>query len=401
MANAEQKIPSIWLLGVASGLSPFGMSIVVPALGSMATDFSADFLSVQFIVSAYMLGLAVSQPACGFLCDRYGRRPVMLIGFSVFIAASVLCALAPTLEWLILARFVQAAGVSVGTVASRAVLRDTRSGNQVAQGMSYIAATMGIAPVIAPIIGGWLDASSGYRWIFISTAVIGGLVLFGMLRHMTETLDRDRPQPRWRDWLSSYAMLVRSRSFVGYTLVFGFVQGSFFSFMAIGAAYFASQYAISSSAFGTTWGLLAIAYIVGASAGARLTPIIGTERVVAGGVIIGMGAGAALVFFSLAGEPSMVQLLTPLAVMMVLSGATVPGAMAGAIAEHPEIAGTASGLSSAVGLLVGGSFTVLAGAIYQGRFLPMALVIFVALVATAVSCAMAQGGRPGVDRGSK
>ncbi|MFK7955294.1 MAG: multidrug effflux MFS transporter [Lysobacterales bacterium] len=390
MTNAEQKIPSVWLLGIASSLSPFGMAIVVPALASIADHFSADFLSVQFVVSAYLLGLAVSQPACGFLCDRYGRRPVMLIGFVVFIGASVLCVLAPTLEFLIVARFIQAAGVSVGTVASRAILRDTRSGDQVAVGMSLIAAIMGLAPVVAPILGGLLDATLGYRWIFATTTVMGLVVFLGMFSRMNETLNRNHGLPRWRDWFGSYGLLLTSPSFVGYTMVFGFVQGSFFAFMAVGAPYFASEYAISSSKFGVLWGSLAIAYVAGASIGARLTRIIGTHRVVRYGVCIGLIAGIAFPLASSASEPELLQLLLPMALLMVISGATTPGAMAGAIAAHPDMAGTAAGLSSALGLLIAGSFTVMAGAVYTGGFFPVALLMFGACTATALSCWLAQ-----------
>jgi len=275
-------------------------------------------------------------------------------------------------------------------VASRAILRDTRSGDKMAEAMSYIAATMGIAPVVAPIVGGAVDANFGFQWIFIVTAVLGLVVFLGMLVHMTETLNRDYPTPRWGQWLSAYGMLLCSRSFMGYTLVFGFVQGSFFAFIAIGAVYFANQYGIGSSSFGTLWGILAVTYIIGASLGARTTRLIGSHRVVSTAVLIGLVAGSTLPLFSLSTEPSLVQLLLPMGALMMVSGATTPGAMAGAISAHPEIAGTASGLSSALGLLVGGGFTVIAGLIYRGAFFPVALLMFAACIATALSCWLAQ-----------
>ncbi len=390
MTNAKQKIPSVWLLGIACGLSPFGMAIVVPALASIADHFSADLLSVQFVISVYLIGLALSQPACGFLCDRYGRRPVMLTGFVVFIVASALCALAPSLEILILARFFQATGVSVGTVASRAILRDTRSGDQIAVGMSLIAAITGVAPVIAPIIGGLLDSTLGFRWIFGGTTVMGLAVFCGMMLRISETLNREQKTPGWRDGLRSYARLLRSPGFMGNTMVFGFVKGSFFAFLAIGAPYLASQYAINSSTFGTLWGTMAIAYVVGASIGARLTRIFGAQRVIGYGVCIGLVVGMAFPLASATSEPTLLQLLVPMGVLMVISGFVTPAAMAGAIAPHPDIAGRASGLSSALGLLTAGLFTVLAGAVFSGEFFPVALIMFGACVATGLSCLLAR-----------
>ncbi|MEM9533227.1 MAG: multidrug effflux MFS transporter [Pseudomonadota bacterium] len=378
-------VPSVVLLGIASGLSPFGMAVLVPALDSIASHFGRDFLQVQFVLSAYLLGLAVAQPVCGFLCDRYGRRPVMLTGFAVFVAASVLCAAAWSLEVLIAGRFLQAVGVSVGTVASRAVLRDTREPNELAEGMSYIAAIMGVAPVVAPIIGGFVDGYTSFVWIFLISAVLGVLVLRNMLLRLPETLDPQRPPPRWRDWLRSYAELLRSPKFLGYTLAFGFVQGSFFGFMAVGAAFFSARFGIGAAQFGTLWGGLAIAYVGGAWLAARATPRFGSPAVVGCSVLGGLVAGVLLLLLNVVGEPTPVRIAFPLGLLMVTSGITTPGAMAGALAAHPVMAGTASGLSSALGLVTGGAFTVIAGAIYQGAFEPVAWLMFGACAATAVS----------------
>jgi len=118
--------PSVWLLGFSSGISPFGISVTVPVLAGIAAQFQAGMGQVQFVISVYLLGLALAQPFNGFLCDRFGRRSVMLVGFAVFVIASLGAAVAHSLEALVALRFVQACGVSVGTVASRAVIRDTR-----------------------------------------------------------------------------------------------------------------------------------------------------------------------------------------------------------------------------------------------------------------------------------
>ena len=100
----KSKAPSLALLGIASGLSPFGMAIIVPAVHTLSTKFDAEFSAVQFVVSAYLFGLAAAQPVMGYFCDRIGRRPVMLAGFTVFVAASLLCAFAETLNQLIALR---------------------------------------------------------------------------------------------------------------------------------------------------------------------------------------------------------------------------------------------------------------------------------------------------------
>ena len=154
MSTSRSRWGLIALLGVASGLSAFGMASVVPTLPTLSRALGADFGSLQFVVSAYLLGLGLFQPIQGLLCDRFGRRPVMLMGFSLFAAASLLASVASGLASLVLARFLQAMGVSVATVVSRAIVRDTFEPGPAAIALSFITAVMGVAPVIAPVIGG-------------------------------------------------------------------------------------------------------------------------------------------------------------------------------------------------------------------------------------------------------
>ncbi len=375
--------PPLLLLGIASGLSPFGMAVIVPAMNSIAATYDASLASVQFVISAYLFGLASAQPIMGHLCDRFGRRPVMVSGFGIFVIASIACAFTPTLELLIAARFLQAVGTSAGTVASRAILRDTCSGDEMATAMSYIAAAMGAAPVVAPIMGGFLDAYVSTESIYLGTAVIGAGVLIAVMLRLPETLADDAPRPDASRLLHNYSVLLRSRPFLGYTFLYGFIQGSFFCFLAVGAAYFLDAYAMDSQTFGIVWGVMAIAYVVGATAGAKLTERIGSALLLRSSVLLSIVSAASLIAFS-ATEPMPIgTVIGPLFLLMVLSGTTTPGAMAGAIRPHPDMAGTASGLSSATGLVLSGSFTVIAGLIYADAFRPVAILITTATLLAA------------------
>ena len=384
------RAPSIWLLGLSSGLSVFGMAIIVPSMQSIATAFDAEFSTAQFAVSAYLFGLAVAQPVSGVLADRFGRRPVMLTGFALFTLASLLCALAPSLSLLIGARFLQAISVSVGTVTTRAILRDMHDGERMAEAMSYIAAAMGLAPVVAPIAGGLLDANFGYRAIFLVTAGMGAVVFVAMARHLQETLPPGQKPRGARELLGNYGVLVRSPQFVGYTLIYGFMQGAFFSFLAIGASFFLSQFGIDAGSFGMIWGLLALAYVLGATAGARLTPRVGARNVMRASVMLLFLSGIAMLGAAQLEALSPVAVLAPLGAMMMIAGSGTPGAMSGAVQHHPTMAGTASGFSSAIALVVGGSFTIVSGALYDGTLQPIATLIFVACSATAASWLLAR-----------
>lgn len=368
------------------------MAIVVPAMGSISSRFGVDFASAQFVISAYLFGLAAAQPITGFFCDRFGRRRVMLAGFSLFTVASIFCALAATLPMLVAARFVQAVGVSVGTVASRAILRDTRSGERMTEAMSYIAAAMGIAPIVAPILGGTFDSYAGYQSIFYVSALMGGVVLISMYRRLSETLAVRHAQRRARDWVRSYRVLLTSRQFVGYTLVFGFVQGTFFSFLAVGASYFETAYSIDSKTFGFIWGSMAVAYVIGAAVSARMTPRIGAQPVMRIAIWLTVMTGAALFLLSGVESPTPFHVLMPVGFLMMFAGVVTPGALAGAVRFHPATAGTASGLSSAIGLVIGGGFTIVSGYLYSGEFSPIATLMFAACCLTAAGWWLAGAG---------
>jgi len=385
------RMPSLLLLGIASGLSPFGMTMVVPALNNIAEEFQADSSMVQFVISAYLFGLATAQPVSGYLCDRFGRRPVMLSGFALFVIASIACAVTTSLNQLILLRFFQAVGVSVGTVASRAIVRDTRDVNQAAEAISYIVAAMGVAPIIAPMIGGWLSAVAGHQGIFLMTAAIGVFVLIGMYRKLPETLSANIEPPKWHDWINSYKYLLRSGPFLGYTLIFGFIQGSFFAFLAVGASLFESTFGMQAEKFGLIWGAMAIAYVGGATAAGRITRIIGTDRVLKYGIWMTLFTGWLLFVLIFTAGVSIASVLVPMFLLMAVSGSVAPAALAGAVNRHPKIAGTSSGLSSALGIGVGGIFTIISGVIYTGNFTTIALLMAISTTLATASWLLVRG----------
>lgn len=385
MSATTEYRPSVLLLGAASGLSPFGVTITVPLLLMIALDFQASTGEVQFLISAYLFGLATAQPFNGFLCDRFGRRPILLGGFALFIVASLLASRAEELHTLILLRFVQAVGVSVGTVASRAVVRDTHDARGATEALAYIAAAMGFAPILAPIAGGWLGATGGWQSVFIATALLGAAIWIWIYTALPETLRPDHARPRLGDWFRNYGRLLRTPAFLGYTFIFGFVQGCFFAFLAVGAAVFERQLGIGEAEFGLWWGGMAVTYVIGAMVSGRLFRVLDLTRVMDGSVLLVLVGGLLAPLLIWRFGVSMATVLVPLGCIMVAAGTTTPGALAGAVNLFPQMAGTASGLSSSVGIVVGGVFTVFGGLVYDGDYLPVTGLIAASAVLTALS----------------
>ncbi len=367
--------PSLWLLSLASSLSPFGMIVVVPTLAAVADRYGVGQGRAQFLIAAYLFGLGVGQPVVGALSDRYGRRPVILAGFGLFTAASIACALATGFTALLLCRLLQALGVSVGTVGSRAIVRDTHDALGTVRALGFIGAAMGIAPVLGPLIGGALSTWAGPQSVFFVSAGLGLLVTVAMALRLAETRPVTGLLEERQHWLTSYRDLLGSRVFVGYTLMYSFLQGCFFAFLAVAAVVFADHLDVNEATFGAIWGAMGLTYVAGAWLGTRLTTRLGSRRLLLLSTSMILGAGAGLLTGTLIGGVTMSGLLVPLTLLMFAAGVQTPLSVAGAVNYRQDIAGTAAGLSSSLALVLSGSFSIAAGYLYAGDFLPVAALI--------------------------
>ena len=366
----------ILLLGLVSGVSPFAMTVVVPALPSLTRSLDTTPALAQFVLSAYLIGLAVGQPFHGQLCDRFGRRPILLAGFTLFLVASIVATFAPTLPWLIVARVIQAIGASVGTVAARAMVRDVYDTERAAQMIAYIAAAMGIAPMLGPMIGGVMAAKFGWQSLFLVSAFMGAGLLLWMQAALPETLVPDKRRAGGlKPLLQGYRLLLQSRDFVGYTLVYGFFGGIFFSFVAVGALVFERDFGWSEAVFGMVWGSMALLHVLGAITSGRIISRIGMYGLLRFGVLSSGVMGLIQIILVSTLGTSVLTLLLPFAALMTLSGLVLPVALTGAVGNRPEIAGLGSGLSSSLGLLIGGMFTIVSGALYDGTAVPTVVLI--------------------------
>lgn len=371
----SRPAPSLWLLSLASALSPFGMVVVVPTLGAFAEAYSVGQGEAQFLIATYLFGLGIGQPVLGALSDRLGRRPVILGGFALFTLGSLACTFATSFPVLLLCRFLQALGVSVGTVGARAIVRDTHDALGAMQALSWIGAAMGIAPVVGPVLGGVLTGLGGPQSVFAASAVLGVLVLVAMYFGLTETRDVRADTTEVQHWTIRYRQLLTSPEFMGYTLMYAFMQGCFFAFLAVAAVVFANHLGMNETKFGIVWGAMGLVYVAGAASAGRLTRKLGVRPTLLLGTRLILLAGFSLLAATAAFGVTLSGLLLPLTVLMFAAGIQTPLAVGGAVNCRPDIAGTAGGLSSSLALVISGSFSILAGFFYTGDFLPVAALI--------------------------
>ncbi len=391
----QAKKPSNFLLGVASGISPFGMAIVIPTLESFAQLYQAPYSTVQFIISAYLLGLASSMPLVGFLSDKIGRRPVLLSGLVLFVIASIFCSTTDSLNSLIFWRVIQGIGASVGSVMARAMIRDVSNASETARSLSRVTAIMGISPMIAPVIGGiGYQIFGNPNGIFIITAAIGILVLTAILLLLPETRNAALVESTSKEpWSDKYRYLLGSKVFVGSSLIYAFTTGAFFAILAVASTVFYNDLGIDSAGFGFIWSGLTILYTVSAFMAGTLSSKYGLMKVLLVGVLLNVIAG--LLFYSLVKvfDVTLISVIVPLVIMFFAHGYIVPMSLAQAVSGRPEIAGSSSGLSSAIGLVIGGMFSVLSGLVFDGRLLPIALIVSASTILCGLSYFMVLSGK--------
>ena len=391
-SNRPTPYPLFYLLGAISSLSPFGVVVIVPIIPMIGLLFDQGPGNLQYLASAYLLGLALGQPCAGVLSDKFGRRPLLLAGFLIFILSSIGLAFSTNFGLMVMLRFIQAVGASVGSVIARAIARDLFDQDEAIHAFSFMSAAMGIAPIIAPIIGGAVAHLYGHQSVYLVTAIVGGLVLHRAWMHVPETRPNIRQDVQQEVDGIGIRTLLSSPRFLGYTGIFGFTQGTFFSFLGIGAAIFSDYFSIGALGFGMIWGSLAIFYVLGSTRVNPLAEQFGRQKLTKFCVFASIGVAWSGVLSLQLFDVNLFTVLIPLAGLMFFSGMLIPIAMFGAVEPFPQISGTASGISSSCGLVAGGIFSIVSGSVYTNGYQYVALLSAAATIFTGLSWLLVQYG---------
>lgn len=366
----------IVLLGSLAALGPFTIDMYLPAFPALQESFHTTEGLVQSTLSAYFIGLAVGQMVLGPVADRFGRRPPLLVGLVVYILASLACALAPSVEALIVARFFQAVGACAGMVASRAVLRDLYPPRDMARALSLIMLVMGIAPIVAPMAGTFLQETLGWQAIFITLVAYGSLVLLATGFRLPETLGDNRSSLDLGNIVRRYLSLFAEPDFRAYALAGSFAQGGLFVYIASSSFVFTTVYDLTPTQFAVLFGVNAAGLIAASQLNERWlrrsTPQ-GIVRIVLAVFLVCSGLQVAAV---LTGFGGVVGLAIPLWVTIACLGFCFPNTTAAAMADVGDRAGVAAAMLGTVQFGLAGVASYVAGQLFDGTAAPMTLIIF-------------------------
>jgi len=356
-------IPLMLLLVAISAVGPMALNGVLPATTTIMVDLSTRYELVQMVLTVFLAANLLSQLVLGPAADRYGRRPVMLFSLAVFFLGSVGCAMAQSIEGLLLARFVQGVGGAVCVFLPRTVVRDIYSQDKAASVIGYITTAMMVAPLFAPALGGWITDTYSWRYMYMGLAGLSVVLLFMCYRFQYETLAiRDSPDEQTgnRDtFFSSSTVLLRHPAFIACAVMQAGTVGVYYSFLA-GAPYVAMEIrGMSASAYGIWFAMVAIGYLSGNLVAGRFSESQGVFRM----VLLGAGPfalGATMFWLGIANHhPS--TLFLPMFLVAFSNGVALPSMFSIAMSVRPELAASASGLSGSLQTALGVCLTLLVG----------------------------------------
>lgn len=359
---------------------------VLPATTSIMNDLSTRYELVQMVLTVFLLANLVSQLIMGPAADRYGRRPIMLISLTIFFMGSLGCATAQSIEWLLLARFVQGFGGAVCVFLPRTVVRDIYSQNKSASVIGYITTAMMVAPLFAPAVGGWITDQFSWRYMYVGLSGLSVILFVLVFRYQYETLSSAAQTLNKAEhspsFFGSSLLLLRDPRFVACAIMLSGVGGVYYSFLA-GAPYVAMESrGMSASSYGIWFAGVATGYLAGNLVAGRFSESQGVFRMVLLGAVP-FGAGVLLFWFgSTMHHP--VTLFLPMLIVAFSNGMSLPNMFSIAMSVRPELSASASGLAGSLQVGIGVCLTLLVGYLLPFSDLWLFLIMSVSMMMSMV-----------------
>jgi len=363
------------ILGALSAFGPLAIDFYLPSFPAIAAFYQTDVEHVGLSLSAYFVGIALGQLIYGPLIDRFGRRKPLLIGISLFSLASIACAFAPSLTWLVIIRFVQSLGGCAGMVISRSIVRDKCNAVQAARVFSQLMLVTGLAPMLAPLFGGWILLVANWQMIFLCLCVFGALCALASYFYLDESIPY-APLPL-TNIFRRYLTIARDKSFITHTLTSGLAIGGMFAYVAGSPFVFIELYHLSEQNYGWIFAANAGGFIVFGQINARLVMRKGPAAFLLKSLIAYVCFSSVLLGIALYKPANLFYLAVPLFFGIASLGGILPNATACALANQGQNTGSASGLLGSIQFCLAALASALVGFIHNNDALAMCFTIFI------------------------
>lgn len=378
-ARHPSWLPS--LLGLFIAVGPAATDMYLPAFPAVEATFHSAPGSAQMTLASWFGGIAIGQLTQGSLSDRFGRRVPLMAGFVVFTLATIGCAMAPDIIWLSVFRAIAAFGASAGMVIARAVVRDLADGQNAAIMMSRLVLVMGLAPILAPSVGGLILIFAHWRFIFWLLAVYGTSCILTAWLVLPETLpDERRLRLSLAGLLARYVSILRERVFLVHALMGCGTTFCMFAYLSGSSPVFEEGFGLSPSRFGLIFGACAMSLVAASQLNARLLPRYGLPFMLRTVVRISLAGNLVLLFFAFSGHPNIWTIIVPLLVIIGCQGCNNANTNAGALMRHAGHAGSAAAVMGTFQFGIGAMSGVIVGLLTDGTPRPMAAMMCLGMV---------------------
>jgi MFS transporter, DHA1 family, multidrug resistance protein len=372
------------LLCLLTGLAPLSMDMYLPSLPAIAQALHAPQAQVQLTISTYLFGFAAGQIVYGPISDRIGRKPVILAALVLFCLGSIVCATSQSIGTLIFVRFLQAFGGAGSIVLARAVVRDLYSGVRAGHQLSLMGSITAFAPIVAPVIGGFLQTAFGWRASFILLVLFAAISALTAARFLPETLRQHTSGPfSFRSMGALYRSVLVNQGFLANLGILTTTFVGLAAWISGASVVMQGAYGLSPSAFGASYAVGALGYMLGTSIAARIVMRLGLDRTIGIGVVIMAAGGLLMAAVAALGLAHVAWLVAGMTIYLAGMGFAMPQTMASALTPFPDRAGTASSLlgftqqscaaiaAAAIGQYLGRSAWPVAGVVAAMGFLAL------------------------------
>lgn len=364
------------VLAMLTAFAPLSIDMYLPSFPMLATTLGTDASRVQLTLSAFLLGFAISPLVYGPFADRFGRRPTLMVAATLYIGASALCAMATEIDHLIALRFLQALGAGGGPVIVRAIIRDLYTPNEAARTMSLMMVIVGVAPMLAPLIGSFLLVEFGWRSIFWLLSGFGLVCLVLILSALRESLPLQYRRPlALRTTMGGYFSLLTNARYLGFVLTGSLLFAGMFAYLSGSPFVFIELFGVSERMYGVLFAVNVMGMVLTATVNSRLVRRHGPRRMLRAGVVVVAVTGVALLAVGVSGVGGLPLIMATLFPLFCALSLVAPNATASALQDFPHMAGTASALAGSLQFGLGALSGALVGVWHDGTPLPMMVTV--------------------------